>query len=511
MRTSTIDSRLGHARSRARRRLAAAGAILAATVLALGPSAGSALAAGTGSAWPQFGQDAGHHGVSQFDTPAPPFARAWRFPMPEGDRALSAPVIAGDLVIALSTKAVYGVDAATGAERFTIPRDGGQTFATPAVADVDGVPILLFTEGSRATNSGLRAYSLEDPDAPAELWRVPLRDVSTSGVAVDGTTAFTGDLSGNVDAIDIVNEALGDDDDRTLVRWEHSVSGLLRAPPAVGDGKVLVSAINQTSGGVDIVALVEESGEEQWTYSPGAQVNQATPLTIDGQRAIVGFGEPSGGGVLTSLNLDHGSSQWSTRFPSQFFVLTDIVVADAHALAVGAHIGLETGLYRVNLADGARSTPWNYGQNGLWSFEFDTSGVLSSPVVAGDYIVLGLDDGRMAAIRIADGVLVWKIDTGNPIRGLAAGDGVIVSSVASSRGGLLALGTAPGDVPLLAEVSSSKTNWGEMLGNYAIAFAAVGAVAVIIGLLVRRRGEPPAVAAGDGDAVVDDDAIGEES
>ena len=459
-------------------------ALVAAAAVML-TAAAPALAADT---WPQFGQDPGHLGVSGFDTPLPPYERAWKFAMPGRDRSLSAPVISGDTAIALSASAVYGVDLANGEERWRVPRDGGQVFATPAVADVDGVPVLLFTQGDKADESSLLAYSLEDPEAPAKLWEVPLRDVTTSGVSVEGTTAFTGDLSGNVYAVDVVNEVRGVDENRDLVTWEHAVDGVLRAPPAIGGGKVVVTAINQTTRRVQIVALVEATGEEEWSLAASATSTQATPATIAGDRVLVGFGEPSGGGVLTAFSLGDGLTLWSTRFSSQFFVLTDILVSDGYALAFAAHIGLEAGMYHVRLSDGARSTPWNYGADQLWSYEFDTSGVLSSPVAIGNTVVLGLDDGRMAAIDTASGLLVWKADVGDaPIRGLAAGDGVLIASVGSREGGLVAFRNDPDGEPL-AEVSSSKPNWGVMLGNYAIAFAGVGVAAGVIGLLARRRG-----------------------
>ncbi len=264
---------------------------------------------------------------------------------------------------------------------------------------------------------------------------MPLRDVTTSGVSVDGTTAFTGDLSGNVDAVDVVNEVRGVDDDRTLVRGSTRWTACCARRRPIGDGKVVVTAINQTTRRRrdrrarrgDRGGTVEPCGQRQST--------QATPVTIDGDRVLVGFGEPSGGGVLTAFSLGDGLTLWSTRFSSQFFVLTDILVSDGYALAVAAHIGLETGLYRVRLSDGAQLHAVELRRGtACGAIEFDTSGVLSSPVVIGNTVVLGLDDGRMAAIDTASGLLVWKVDVGDaPIRGLAAGDGVIIASVGSAR------------------------------------------------------------------------------
>jgi hypothetical protein len=115
--------------------------------------------------------------------------------------------------------------------------------------------------------------------------------------------------------------------------------------------------------------------------------------------------------------------------------------------------------------------------------------------------VLGFDDGGLAAVDVDSGVLVWRGDLGgSPVRGLAAADGVVVATIGTRHGGIVALENDPG-AARLAEVSPSKPDWGRMLTNYAIAFAAVGAAAMIIGLALRSRRDPAAPPPEDEDVV----------
>jgi outer membrane protein assembly factor BamB len=407
--------------------------------------------------------------------------------MPRGERALSAPVVAGDTAIALGKLGVYGVDLATGKLRWRVPRNGGSVTATPAVAQVGGKPMLLFTQGDRSDTSALVAFSLADAATPSFLWQVPLEDRTASGVSVDGDTAFVGDASGNVVAIELVDEVRHVAPD--LIRWQANVPGIIDTPPAAASGHVVVAARSRTSGQVDVAAFVENTGDSSWTYTPSTPLSSASAVTIAGHLALVGFFSDN---TLVALDLDTGTKSWTTRLASQFLPYDDIAVSGGYAFAMPSQFGLESGLFRMELSSGRYATPWTYGTGGLWSFEFDVSAFYASPVVVGDAVVVGLDDGRLAAIDVSSGILVWRTDTGDgPVRGIAAGDGTIAVSLGSKEGGLIGLANDPA-APLLSEVSPSKPNWGRMLANYGLAFLLVGAAAGLMAVLLRagrRRDE----------------------
>jgi outer membrane protein assembly factor BamB len=495
LRTSTSTTTVRRART------ALAFAFVMVLALAAAPVA---RAADPTTQWPQFGQNAAHLGTSPSDDPQPPLRQKWKFDMPEGDIGLSAPIVAEDTVIALSRRAVYGVDLATGEQRWRVPRNGGSLLATPAVAVAETTPVLLFTQGSSPDFARLVAYSLEDPDAPALLWQVPLRDTTTTGITVDGSTAFVADESGNVMAVDVVPDVRHVDADRDLVRWEHTVPGVVPSPPAVGGGTVAVVARSRSTSTIEVVALSEDSGKERWTAASDSQASTATSVTIDGERAFVGLAEPTGTGALMALGLDDGGVRWSTRVASPFLPFTNIPLADGHLLALATRLGVEAGLYRVEAQNGRRVTTFAFGKDGLWSFEFDASSVFASPVVIGDAVVMGFDDGDMAAVDVTSGNVVWRTNIGErPIRGVTAADGVVAATIGSKEGGIVAFQHDP-DGPLLDETSPSRPEWSEMLLNYAIAFAAIGVVATVVGFAVRPRRARTTPRTGDGEPDADD-------
>jgi outer membrane protein assembly factor BamB len=496
MRIPWTTKRIDRARNRPTAvRLAAALVMAAAAATAVAPGLATAASDPTGG-WPQFGQNAAHLGVSPAADPAPPYKVRWTFHTPTRDGALSAPVTDGDLAVALGPHYVYGVDVATSELRWRVPRNGGSTLASPAIAEVDGTPILLFTQGGSARMSRLVAFSLKDPNAPSLLWQEPLDDRATTGVAVDDDTAYTVDVGGEVVAVRIATDTLGIDVKQDQVLWRRVVPGLVPTPPTVAGGMVIVVARNRTTGHVEVDAIGGAKHQIVWTKTDTA-ASSASSVTVDGSRVIVGFGETTGAGVLDALNLKDGLQEWSTRFSSPFLPFTNIPVTDGFALPLGNRLGLEAGLYHVDAATGEKVDAWNYGTNGLWSYEFDISGVFASPMVVGNTVVLGFDDGRMAAVELNTGVLVWKSDTGTrPIRGLAVADGAILATISSRSGSMMAFEHDP-DGALLSEVSPSKPDWTTMLTNYLIAFAAVGLVAAGLGLLAARRRRSAPADAGD--------------
>jgi hypothetical protein len=92
--------------------------------------------------WPQFQGDAAHTGVSS-NGPQPPFELLWHAPVEPGgplaNQALSAPVVSGDLVIAVAPEEILAFDLATGTQAWSLPRTLGPP-AQPAVALVRGSP-----------------------------------------------------------------------------------------------------------------------------------------------------------------------------------------------------------------------------------------------------------------------------------------------------------------------------------------------------------------------------------
>jgi len=445
-------------------------------------------AADATDSWLQFQSSAGHTGEVSDGAP-PPLRLKWKFRIPAKERVLSGALVDGQLVVAEGRHAVYGVDASACSltscpQAWALRRVAGPV-AMPAIVVVGGHHVLLYTEGAKATESGLVAYDLGTDSGPAQpklLWRAGLDDVTSSGISVDGSssTAFLGDRSGTVYGVDVsAAKVKGLRPAGDAFAWRFRGEGIVDAPPAVADGKVFAVLRDQSNGAVDVVAIDEATGKAAWPqpYSPSAPPTYGSAPTADGGRVYVGFADQT----MRALDARDGTSLWSSRLNSPFFPLTAPAVSSGvNVFALATLPGSEAGLYRLDATTGERS----------WWFEFGSSTVVSSPVLVGRYVYVALDDGSLAAIQQASDVEVWKRGTGSGgLRPLAVGGGMVVVSKAGSRGGLIAFESDPTG-HLVHMVSPTRLNLGRSLRNYVEGFAAVVVVALLLSYAagrVRRR------------------------
>ena len=95
--------------------------------LAGGVAAAEATEGTTSSpAWTQFQGGPAHTGSAPSIAVAqPPYSRAWTFEEPDTDLGFAAPVIVGDVAVALGSKALYGVDLSSGQQVWRVVRSGG--------------------------------------------------------------------------------------------------------------------------------------------------------------------------------------------------------------------------------------------------------------------------------------------------------------------------------------------------------------------------------------------------
>ena len=406
--------------------------------------------------------------------------------MPAKERVLSGGLVDGQLVMVEGRHGVYGVDAAACTptactQAWMVPRVNGPV-AMPAIAVVGGEHLLLFTEGTKATESRLVAYGL-GPAAPKLLWKVALDDVTSSGMSVDGSTAFVGDRSGTVYGVKLqAAKVKGLRPAGDAFAWRFRGEGIVDAPPAVADGKVFAVLRDQSNGAVEVVAITEATGKAAWPqpYSPSAPPTYGSAPTVDGGRVYVGFADQT----MRALDAGNGTSLWTSRVNSPFFPLTAPAVSGGSVFALATLPGSEAGLYRLNGATGQRD----------WWFEFGSSTVVSSPVVVGPYLYVALDDGRLAAVQRASDVEVWQRSTGSGgLRPIAVGGGMVVVSKAGSRGGLVAFEHDPAG-HLVHIVSPTRLSLGRSLLHYGEGFAVVAAVSLLLsyamGRVRRRRSRP---------------------
>src|SRR5204863_369597 len=137
----------------------------------------------------------------------------------------------------------------------------------------------------------------------------------------------------------------------------------------------------------------------------------------------------------------------------------EVVAVGTFPLAAGA------GVYGFGPQTGARR----------WWFQFDSPSLLSSPVIAGRDVLVGLNDGRLAAVDAVTGHEVWEGKTGaGPLGPIALAGDLVVVSKAGDRGGLVAFRTNPSG-HLIDVTSRTKLDLAVSLRNYAVTFLALAA------------------------------------
>jgi outer membrane protein assembly factor BamB len=427
-------------------------------------------------AWSQFQGDASHAGA-RTDAPAPPYSPTWSVrPEAASGQRLSAPVTGGGAIVVTSSTAVFAFEASTGAQRWTLERDGAPV--SPAVTTIGDTRAVVYTDGRTADTAIVDAVDLEDGTS---LWDAPpaLEDESRTGVSVDDTQAYVADESGNVYAVGLADGSL---------EWTAPTAGNLAGPLAVGDGVVVaVTAASDNTRSASVVALDAATGDQRWSVTPNATATFGSLASIADGTVVVAFPD----GSVVGLSADDGSEISRERIPalvspfvSPALTGDSVVVADSNGT--------------VHLV-----TP---GGDPSWVFAFNEPVLRSSPVVAGDVAVVGFEDGSIGAVALDTGHMVFRSAPGPaPVSGMAlTSDAVVVTRSGSGRPELVAFGTNP-QGSLVDEPSPTVPVAADLAVGFGLAIATAAVIYVPGRLLARRRPvEDPAVA--DEDADVDDDA-----
>ena len=358
----------------------------------------------TNGAWGQFHGDAGRSGVAPQEV-APPLTVAWTAHL--GDALnLGGPAISGDTVIVGLQRedapggALVALDAVTGAERWRLPV-ANSIKRTPAVAD--GLAIACTVSGE------LIAADLNTGEVQ---WRYQLGDPSscwiyTAPVVVDGVVCL-----GEAFHFAGVDLSTGE------ARWVRNDFGQLAefinmSSPAADGGKVFASFFWQQT---NFAALDATTGETIWSHDEG------------NRRAALGGAVAAHGRVYVSrvhmrlecLDADTGELYWRTRLGSVFSQASPCVTPDT-VYAVG-------GLGKVQALDADTGEPrwqWQAVDALLETAPYmrRTPNTVASPVLAGRFLYVPSNCGRLTALDVEVGEAVWQHEFGAPLPGAPAASG----------------------------------------------------------------------------------------
>ncbi len=390
---------------------------------------------------------------------------------------------------------MYGVDLADGTIAWDIPRLGGPISA-PAVGVADEQEVLVYLEGPAPepdagaspttsvtpTNGAATGPTTTTSPGPtigddddgvvselvgvtladqAERWRVQLEEVSRSGVTIDGDTVYVGDQGGTLSAFSLADGT---------PRWSNTVTGRIDTPVAVADGTVYAVARDSEEVRVALVAFDAATGERAWPplTVPASSTAGSAPSAGDG-RLIVGSADR----VVRAVGADDGTEAWTSLVLSLFSPGTAPAIGDGDVFVAD----FAGGLYRLDGADGTRR----------WSHQLNEVILRGAPVVSGAAVLVGLEDGRLVAVDVGSGHLIWERDlTEGSLGAIAIADDVVIAVTGGPDAGLVALENDP-DGALIDVPSPTEFDPGTTFARYAAAAGIVFVVAFVPGVFARRR------------------------
>jgi outer membrane protein assembly factor BamB len=353
---------------------------------------------------------------------------------------------------------VVGVDPSSGLVVWTVRRDSGYLDPAAIGQTSSGTAVVVYAQGRLGAQSSLVALDL---GTHQPVWRFPAQgDLSQplrGAPAIDGGVVYAGGHDGFVYAIDLNDGHL---------RWKFRAGGEVAAAIAVEGGKVFAVGQDLKAGSTTLFAIDAVTGKQAWSTGTRGLVPVVTsPTVADGVLYVGG-----GNGTLRAYAADAGRVMWSTSLRGVFLAVPSLA-RTGDALYVMAATGA---VYRIDPATGDR----------VWDYQFRPTSIRGAPVVLGDFIVLGLDDGTLAAIDVRTGDLAWTTNLEHRTFGplAPAGDVLIASTdgIDGGSGGLV--GFRHVDGPLTAVESPTKLHLGTALVN-----AGAGGAAVVAGFLLLFR------------------------
>jgi outer membrane protein assembly factor BamB len=408
--------------------------------------------------WPSFQGGPAHLGSAPGIRPG--FSTQWRA-APQGDARLSVPAVAGTLAVSTGPGAVIGFDASTGALLWTVDRARGPIVPPALDPSVGEHGIVVYTEGADRKTSALVAI---DPATRDRLWRTALGDLSRSAPAISDGRVFVGARDHLVYAVDL---------ESGTVAWKARTQGRVDPSVAVAGGRVFAVSENPTSGRAALDAFRADNGKAAWTFSPSRLPSGATAPTVADGAVYVGFGD----GTVRAVDAATGAERWHGAVRADFSPLSSPAYVDGHVYLLDR----TGGLYAFDGKTGRRS----------WDYQFDGTGDWGAPLRSQGFVLVGIDDGTVAALDARTGHLVWQARLGaGPLGAFAvAGDLLLVPSI-GTRGGVTAFRHDPA-AQLIDRSSPTALRFGPAFLNYVVAGAVV--LLVLLGAfrwMARRRTEP---------------------
>jgi outer membrane protein assembly factor BamB len=356
---------------------------------------GAVAAALSAHAQSMFRGDPAHSGTSSARAPRQFHRVKWKFPT--GDRIISSPVAQGKvLYFGGDDGNIYAVDSETGRQIWK-RTTGGPAPCTPAVANdtvyaasYDGKFYALNAQTGaikwKFATEGERRFEAKGIHGllPKNQTIVDQFDVYLSSPVVAQGAVYFGSGDGNLYALDAATGEL---------KWKFKTGDVIHASPAFADGVLFVGSWDSYFYAVDAA-----TGKEKWRFHGGEdplvhnQVGfQSSAAVVDGV-VYVGCRDSN----LYALEAATGKEKWKF-FNELSWVIVSPAVVDGKVVFATS----DSSLYHV--ADAATGKSLLKQQDKAYLF--------SSPVVAGDVVLIGVLNGTLQARDLKTGEPLWDFQT----------------------------------------------------------------------------------------------------
>jgi outer membrane protein assembly factor BamB len=456
--------------------------------------------------WTQFQGGPTHEGVS--DGPSAPLRVAWaNDEIDVHDAAvtggLSSPVVADDgTIVVVGPNQVIGFDGEDGSEMFSVERDLGLS-AQPAIGDGPEGPIVVYAEGfgdrgpsptTSPTASPSPSPSSRPSTSPADAARdegfdshvraidlrtgdlawtssIPLDDIVRTPIATDTTTAYVGDLGGDVTAIELSSGE---------IRWTADVGTAVAGAVTIEGDLALVATVGepqQQTPGV-VVALDRSTGDELWRSADDVVRGNlvSAPVAVDGRILVL---EP---GSVLALDAADRRLLWRTEIlnpltPYPFSPQGISSMAPVSADDMVFVVDVTGRVYGLDAETGA--VRWDQALNDASS--------LTPPVLTAEHLLVPTNSGTLYAVDPATGHLLFRIDSGGSfLRGLAGGGDVLIGAIGGDDAGIVAFVEDPTGV-LIDEPSPTTFDVGKLLAGFVLGALPIAIVALALARPLQRR------------------------
>jgi outer membrane protein assembly factor BamB len=334
-------------------------------------------------------------------------------------------------------------------------------------------------EEEEDVDSRLVAIALRTAE-PVWTSSVPLEDVVVTPVATDEDTAYVGDLSGHVTAVELSS---GD------VRWAEDLGSSIAGAVTIDEDRALVATQGQRQIPGAVVALDRSTGEELWR-SPEDVVRGnlvSAPVVADGRILVL---EP---GSVVALDPADGRLLWRTE------IINPIAPPfSPQAIAALAPVSADGMVFVVDVTGRAYGLDADTGVE-LWDQALNDASPLTPAVLTDAHLLVPTNSGALYAIDRTTGHLASRIDTGGTfLRGLADAGDLLVGVTGADTGEVVALAEDPDGV-LTDEPSPTTVDLGKLLAGFALGVVPTAIVAVSLARPLQRRLGPTPTPIGGSD------------